>query len=219
MAIAAVTGLAAEARIARRAGIEAVATGGRAEETEKLVRWLLAKGATGLLSFGIGGGLDPKLKAGALVLATAVRWDGRDWPSDPGWRGRLAARLPGAALDRVAAAEAVVATAAAKKSLREASEACLVDLESGWVARLASEAGVPFAVLRAVGDPAGADIPPAALVGLARDASIAYGAVLRSLLGHPAQLGRLIGLALETRRALAALVGAGRALGQGFGAV
>jgi hypothetical protein len=85
------------------------------------------------------------------------------------------------------------------------------------VARLASAAGLPFAVLRAVGDPAAGELPEAALIGLAEDGTTAAGAVLMSCLGRPAQIPRLIGLAIETRRALSALVGAGRTLGELFG--
>jgi hopanoid-associated phosphorylase len=217
MAIAAVTGLAAEARIARRAGLDAVATGGRPERADALIAGLIRRGAKGLLSFGIAGGLDPRLASGTLVIGDEVRDAGSVWPVDAAWCRALAERLPrDVAVGAVAAAREPVATRAAKQQLRAQSGALIVDLESAAVARLATAAGLPFAVLRAVGDPAAGALPEAALIGLAEDGTTALGAVLVSCLGRPAQIPRLIGLAIETRRALSALVGAGGALDELF---
>ncbi len=92
MAIAAVTGLTAEALIASRAGVEAVATGGRRERALGLVGGLIRRGVTGLISFGIAGGLDPGLASGSLVIGTLVREAGAEWRCDAAWRDRLAAK-------------------------------------------------------------------------------------------------------------------------------
>ncbi|WP_158045772.1 nucleoside phosphorylase [Skermanella pratensis] len=145
-----VVGMKAEARIARRSGLPVALTGGAAR--------LLAEGADGLISFGIAGGLAPCLAPGTLVVASdVVLEDG----------SRLAAGLPlGKAVPEaalrapVAGVAAIVPGIAAKRDLHFRTGAVAVDLESGQVARLCADAGVPFAVVRAVADPAERELPP-----------------------------------------------------------
>ncbi len=71
------------------------------------------------------------------------------WPADPALSARLG--QPAGAL---LAAEAVLASRAAKAAAWTATAALAVDLESGAVAQAARARGLPFAVLRAVCDPA-----------------------------------------------------------------
>ena len=68
MALAVVTGLEAEARIARRAGLDALAAGGGPGAATRAADDLVRRGATALLSFGIAGGLDPALRTGTVVV-------------------------------------------------------------------------------------------------------------------------------------------------------
>ena len=97
VALAAVTGLEAEARIARRAGLDAEAAGGGPGAATRAAEALIARGATALLSFGIAGGLDPALRTGSVVVATAVATEaGEHLAADPDLTGRLAAHLPAA---------------------------------------------------------------------------------------------------------------------------
>ena len=208
--LAAVTGLAAEARIARRAGLAAAAAGGDSGRTESAIAELIADGASALVSFGICGGLDPALAPGALLLPHWVRDEsGARFAVDAAWRGRVAAAL--AAHGQVAAAgdllgaDAVVATPAQKAVLFAASGAVGADLESHVVARAALRAGLPFLALRAVADPAARGLPPAALIELDSQGRPALGAVLGSLLRRPGQLPALLRVAGDARRALAAL--------------
>jgi hypothetical protein len=187
----AITGMAAEAAIARRAGLRAFCGGGDRRATEAAIARAVAAGATALLSFGIAGALAPALRPGTIVVADRVA-------------GVEAAPLPLAVAGErgtVAGAVAPVASAREKAALFAASGALVVDLESGLVAR----AGLPYAVLRAVADPAERDLPPAALVGLDPDGTPALGAVLAAILRAPGQVPALLRLALETRTALRAL--------------
>jgi adenosylhomocysteine nucleosidase len=168
----------------------------------------LQDGATGLVSFGLAGGLDPALRPGTLIIATHVVTDTATFPADAALSHHLAA---GAAVrcGPVLGGTEVAATAAAKRQLWHATQAMAVDLESGAVAQAATRHGVPFAVLRAVCDPAERDLPPAALAALDHAGAIGLGRVLASLLRHPAQLPALLSLARDAaaaRRALAAQV-------------
>lgn len=209
-AAAAITGLAAEARLARRAGLVAVATGGDPVAVRMAAERLAARGAAALVSFGIAGGLDPALASGALLLPEAVRSeDGGRWPVDAGWRARVAAALAAAGLAAAAGdtlgARTAVASAAAKGALFRRHGAAAVDLESHIVAEAAARSGLSFLVLRAVADPAARGLPPAAAVGLDRDGHAALGPVLLSLARRPGQIPDLVRVAWDTRHALTAL--------------
>lgn len=191
MKLVAVTGLAAEASIARRAGLAAVCGGGDRSATEASIARAIAEGATALLSFGIAGALAPELRPGAVVIADRVAGvSARPLPlAVAGLRGTVA----GAAMP--------VASAREKAALFAATGALTVDLETEIVAR----SGLPYAVLRAVADPAGRDLPRAALVGLKPDGTPALAAVLGEVIHAPRQIPALFRLARETRCALAAL--------------
>ncbi|HYM03990.1 MAG TPA: purine phosphorylase [Stellaceae bacterium] len=216
MHLVAITGLAVEARIARRAGLGAIVAGGGETRARMLIEKAIADGAGGLLSFGICGGLDPALASGALILPRRVRTgSGKAYPVDASGRDRLAAALAAAGLScadgDLLGAAAIADTPERKTTFFRDTGARAIDLESHLVAAAASEAGLPFIVLRAIADPAGRGLPPAALVGLDADGRTALGPVLRSLMRAPSQLPRLVGLAFETRRALRSLARAARA--------
>ena len=218
MPIAAVTGLAAEARIAERIGWRAVAAGGDADATRRATAQLIADGVRALVSFGICGGLDPALNSGALIMPQVVTSeDGRRRRVDAALRGVLAAALGRAGIpalggDILGAARAAD-TPSRKATLNRQCGAIAIDLESHLVADAAAAAGLPFAVLRAVADPAERALPPAALIGLDASGRPALGRILLSLVRQPAQLAALLRLARDTRRALAMLRRAGEALG------
>jgi hypothetical protein len=161
---------------------------------------MVAAGATRLLSFGLAGGLDPTLAPGTLVLASDVICDGVWLPTDARWRGSFAATdwVQGPLL----AADAPLLDRHAKLAAFAATGAVAVDMESGAVARVAAQAGLPFVAVRAVADPAWRSVPERlvrAVDGQGRIRPLA--AVLAAAL-HP--LSALL-LAADARAALAAL--------------
>src|SRR4051812_43391485 len=145
-----VVGLAAEARIARRLDRSVAIGGGMVAGAESAVRRLIDEGADALISLGLAGGLEPALRPGALIVPSAVIADDKRYPADP----TLMQWLGGSTSHLILGADAVVASAAEKRRLRERTSAAAVDLESGAVARAAAMHGLPFAVLRAICDPA-----------------------------------------------------------------
>jgi adenosylhomocysteine nucleosidase len=211
-----VVGLAVEARIARRLGLPVAIGGGTAPGAEAAARRLVQAGATGLISFGLAGGLDPGLRPGTVLIAAEVLCqrdrDARTetngmaramcrFATDP----RLSSRLGGVTGHVVLGADMIVADADAKRALQRATGAAAVDLESGSVARVAAEHGLPFAVLRAICDPAQRDLPPAALIALDQHGAIGLARVLWSVLAHPAQVPALLVLAADAAAARRAL--------------
>ena len=199
--LAVVCGLESEARRARRWGFPVAVSGARPEAALAAARRFAAEGASALLSFGLCGALAPGLMPGDLVIATAVLVGENRHAADPRLSNLLAERLPAAHLGAVLGSQAMLAAVADKAAWHGRTGAIAVDMESEAVVA----AGLPFAVLRAVADPADRHLPPAALVGVTPAGKPDLPAVLRSLLAEPRQLPRLIALARETARALAAL--------------
>lgn len=217
----AITGLAAEARVARRLGLRAVAAGGNADRTTAEIERLVAAGASGFVSFGICGGLDPALASGTMLLPAAARSEtGERYAVDQAWHDALMATLRAAGLSvstgDILGAAAIVHTPARKAALFRESGTVAVDLESHLVARAARAAEIPFVIVRAVADPAGRGLPAAALVGLDAEGRVALGAVLSSIARRPGQIPALLQVALDTRRALGALFRGARTLGGGL---
>jgi len=181
---------------------------------------LIARGAAGILSWGIAGGLDPALPAGTLLLPNkVVGTDGRIFPTDPGWRKRFLEGLadgPAAVIRPQAEAAAPAADPASKRRLFETTGAVAVDMESAGAARAAAGGGVPFLAVRAVADPAGMALPPAALVALDGAGRLRPLRLLAALARNPRQWRRLGELRRAFRKACAALSAAARRCGPGF---
>ena len=196
-----VVGLAAEARIARSLG-EVAAGGGTAAGAEAAAERLAAGGARALLSFGLAGALDPALRPGALVIPRAVLAGGEIRPVDP----EMLAALGGPTADLILGESELAKSAGAKRQLRQRTGAAALDLESGAVARAAHRHGLPFAVLRAICDPAERALPPAALVALDRKGAIRIVRVFTSVVAAPSQLPALFALARDAAAARRALI-------------
>jgi len=206
MALAALVGLRAEARILRRRGIRAEACGADPARAAALAVRLRAAGADAILSFGIAGALAPDAASGTILLPRRVVSEaGEAFAADAALRQGIAERLVASGLSfderDLLGRDRIASSAEEKAALFRRTGAAAVDLESHAAAR----AGGRFVVLRAIADPADFALPPAALVGLDSSGNAAVGAVLGALLGAPAQLPDLIRLALLTRRALRTL--------------
>jgi len=204
-----IVGLAAEARIARPLGTR-IGTGGGTAQGAAQAADALAPHVSALISFGLAGGLDPALPPGALLIPALILAEGESWPADPA----LMALLGGPTGGPLFGDGAILSTAAAKAALFARTGAAAVDLESAAVARTAARHGLPFAALRAVCDPAGRDLPPAALIALDPQGRIGALRIAASLLAHPGQIPALLALARDAAQARRALVTRVAAIGR-----
>jgi len=185
-----VVGLQAEARLLRGLGFRVAIGGGLPEGAAKAAEALIAADAEALISFGLAGGLAFGMRPGRILVPATVIAGGEVYNCD----ADLLAWLGGATAPAILGGQRVAVTTDQKARLFSESGAGAIDLESGAVARVATEATVPFAVLRAVADPADRDLPPAALIALSGAGRIQLGRVLGSLLGQPTQIAELIRL-------------------------
>jgi hopanoid-associated phosphorylase len=200
--ILAATGLLSEAKAVQREGVTVIACGGHGEVLRtRLAAEIATNRPSGLLSIGLAGGLAPGLEIGQIVVGTAIGLH----PADSDWATRLLAANLGAVSGPVAGVATPAASAADKAALHAASGAIAVDMESHIVAEVAAAHGLPFAILRIIGDSAADTLPAAARVPLRPDGGVAMPAVLAAVARRPWEIPALIRLAGATGRALKAL--------------
>ena len=170
---------------------------------------LLDAGATALLSWGVTGGLDPKLVPGTLVLPRQIHAaDQNRFPVDEAWRSRIhtcVARHVMVSDGALIEGLSVIAGPAQKRALAQASGAVAVDMESAAIVQVAKQAGVPFVAVRAVVDTADMTLPRSAIRASDEYGRLHITKLLFSLLAHPADLSALIGLGKSFRAAQATL--------------
>jgi adenosylhomocysteine nucleosidase len=159
----------------------------------------------------VAGGLDPSLRSGDVVVATEVI------EGDARWLAGLALNeelFESVALGRrrvvrgsLAGAEAVVQGQSCKAALHLETGAVAVDMESHIAAAYAAEAGLPFAALRVISDPAGRALPELARAAIKPDGKIDLRKILRGVVRNPRTLRALVSTGIDFNRALRSLRG------------
>lgn len=201
--IGAVMCLAFEARIAAAAGVTVICNG-RRERLRDQVQSICER-ASGLISFGVAGGLNAAARSGGWVVATSVVTETGRYATDERWALQLRAALPGALYADISGLDAPIASPAAKLALGRKHRTVAIDTESHVVAEEAARRGMPFVVARVVLDPVWRALPPAALVPLSADGSPDVVGVARSVLRTPSQLADLGKVTTDAFRAWCAL--------------
>lgn len=183
-------------------------SGAGEERAEAAARRLLDRGATALVSWGVAGGLDPDLKPGTVILPdTVIRPDGSGLGADLEWRDRLLARVRGrveTSTMQLFHTVSVIASVNEKCVLRERFGAVAVDMESGAVAAVAEETGIPFIAVRVVIDAADVQLPKAALTMCDERGRLKTSSLFRFVL-RPGEWGTLIDLARANAAAARAM--------------
>ncbi|MDO7843048.1 phosphorylase family protein [Sphingomonas immobilis] len=203
MTILVACGLKREAKIIEREDFLVIPGGGDAAGLEaKLEAAIAGETVEVLLSVGIAGALDPSLKPGDIVIGTTPAPFPRESERTV---EKLRHLLPWAVVGTIVGSDTIAATIEQKRHLRATTGAIAVDMESHIAARIAERHALPFAIIRTISDAADHVLPPAALVGMNSDGSMALGAVLKSLARDPAQLPALIRTGRDAARAFQAL--------------
>lgn len=213
--VVAVASIALEARIARSAGVTVLSK--PAPQLGPALEAAIGHGVTGVISFGIAGGLKPGLAAGTCVVASGVRSEEGVIATDSAWARRLMAAIPDAVHGEIAGSDIILAEPAQKREIHASTGALAVDMESHIAARVAAARRVPFVACRIIIDAAHRALPPASAVGLREDGTTDVTAVLRSLMREPRQIPDLIRTARDARVAWRALWSARDRLGAGLG--
>lgn len=201
-----VTGLQSEAKLVAGLPLHVISGGGRAEVTRHKIDDLIGRGANGLISFGIGGGLDPALRCGDLVIsATVIDAEGRHYAGSAAWLEQALALLPSCAAGHVYASDHIIETVAEKRRLFTTHDALVADMESHHVARAAERRGLPFLVVRAVSDTADETLPAGLAAGVDEDGGTRIFPILGGLLAGRLDLAAVIRAGRSASAALRAL--------------
>lgn len=223
--VVAACGLLFEAKIAERLGhVIAIAGGGDAVSLDRQLSEKAVHGASGIISFGLAGALEPSLKAGDVVIGTGVIAGSQQYPTHEAWAGRMATCLAQSSKHQAVRAPVYgsivpISSLLEKSQLRRESGCWIVDMESLVAARIATRLGLPFAVLRVVADDAASAVPNAALVGMRKDGTTDALAVIRALAREPSQTAALFRLAAASQKARTSLLGCVRLLEPGLGGI
>jgi adenosylhomocysteine nucleosidase len=169
---------------------------------------LIDAGATSLVSWGLAGGLDPDLEAGAVcVPREVIAADGSRLATARSWQASLSSAVAAGrhvGTEALLTAEHALETPAQKSAARRATGACAVDMESSAVAQVAEAHGVPFVAVRVIVDTARDGIPPA-VAAASRAGKLRTGRLLLGLVRSPREIASLLRLARRYRVALDAL--------------
>jgi adenosylhomocysteine nucleosidase len=175
---------------------------------------LIEAGASALMSFGLAGGLDPRLTAGSVVFPSEViSRDGARFVTSVTWRERLAAALlqrPVAGGKLLTSAQAIDAVADKAAAFRDTG-AVAVDMESLAVAQVAAAHRLPFMAVRVIVDTA-ADRLPHAVVAASHGGRVRIWRLIGGLALAPVEFAPLIRLARRYRTARRSLAAVGRAV-------
>jgi len=206
-----VTGLVQEARIAAGPGMAVICSSSDPNQLRALLTTLDPTSIRGVISFGVAGGLDPSLKTGDVVVATEVM------AGDTRWLAGLSLtedQIASIALGRrrvvrglLAGVEEVVAASSCKAALHSETGAAAVDMESHIAAAYAAEAGIPFAALRVISDPAHRALPVVARKAIKPNGDLDLLRIMGSVVRNPRTLRALVSTGIDFNRALRSLRG------------
>jgi adenosylhomocysteine nucleosidase len=206
-----VTGLVQEARIAAGPGMTVICSSSDPRQLRALLTVFDPTTIRGVISFGVAGGLDPTLKSGDVVVATEVLAGDDRWLAGLALNEDLIASV-GLGRRRIvrgllAGAEEVVAARHVKAALHNETGAAAVDMESHIAADYAAKAGLPFAALRVVSDPAHRALPALAMAAIKPNGDIDLRKIMRGVVRNPLTLRDLVSTGIDFSRALKSLRG------------
>ena len=177
-------------------GSAAASTGARA---------LIGAGATALASWGMAGGLDPTLSAGAILLPTEVMGsDGKLINTARGWRDRLSSAVAAHApvrSGRLLSTPRAIGSVAGKAALFQTTGAAAVDMESAAIGDVAEQHRLPFIAVRVVVDSAGDVLPRAVTAAADSEGHLQVWRLIGALALAPNEFAPLIRLARRYRAA------------------
>jgi len=208
-----ITGIEKEAeilrKIARYPNHDIACAGANSTKAYNQANELAKNGCNILISFGIAGALDPRLKSGDLVLANSlVNAEATTFVPDARQGQKLNIHLStnlNISNSKFFGSTELISNAEKKQRLFKLHSASAVDMESLGVAQAAQENKCPFLIIRAIADTAYQNLPGASFQSIDKNGNIKIRSILWDLAKHPNDLPGLIKLAYSSRKALTSL--------------
>ncbi|MFA5040606.1 MAG: hypothetical protein WC464_03110 [Bdellovibrionales bacterium] len=174
-------------------------------KARELAQELVAIGATKLMSFGIAGSLDSSVHLGDIFIGNRVASPKGQWTCDEAWGRELAKKIPHAKRGGVYGSDLLIPTIGEKDALYQNTGCAIVDMESQCVAEIATEAKLPFVVVRSVCDDSVMNVPPFVMASIKPDGGVNALKAIAHLALHPSQASDLFNVMNGTRKALRSL--------------
>ena len=169
---------------------------------------LVDAGVSSLMTFGMAGGLDPKLAPGSVVIpGELLSTDGGRYLTARAWREQVAAAIsPLCAVSEgnLLTSAHAIETPADKAAAYRDTGAAAVDMESAAVAEIAAKHKLPFIAVRVIVDTA-ADVLPRAVVAASLLGRVRIARLIGGLILAPREIVALIRLAQRYRIAMRSL--------------
>lgn len=203
-----VTGLKQEARIAAGPGLTVICSSSNPVQLREMMMSFDPVSISGIVSFGVAGGLSPKLRSGDIVIASEIVAAKGRWVAAEGLSQALYGLPEGEhriVRGVLAGVEEVVLGSKAKAALRAKTGADAVDMESHIAARYAEQHSLPFAALRVISDPAHRALPEIAAAALKANGDVDVWKVMRGIARRPSQIRALVHSGRDFNRALRGL--------------
>lgn len=176
-------------------------------------RTLIEAGANALVSWGMAGGLDPKLSSGTICLPLCVvSEDGVGYFTDHHWREILSAAIAQRRAivgGNMLTSAVSLDNAAAKAAAFRRTGAVAVDMESSAVAQIAALHAMPFVAIRVIVDTSADELPEAALAAV-ESGKMRLRPMFLALIRRPRDIAPMMRLASRYRAARQALVDVAR---------
>jgi adenosylhomocysteine nucleosidase len=171
-------------------------------------RFLERHRPSAVIGAGLAGALSPGLSVGELVVSRRVRGEAGDAATPDVRLLERALAGGGVTAGTLVTVDRPVVSAATKAVLAATAsrgEVLAVDMESSAWAREASARGIPYIVVRVIGDSAEEELPAYLPSCVGADGSIRRGEVARRALIHPASWGTLLRMRRRLHDCAAAL--------------
>ena len=171
----------------------------------RCAKGLVDEGANALVSWGMAGGLDPRLTPGTIFLPdTVISTAGVALATAGPWRERLAGAVSAhhsVNEGRLLTSARAVGSLAEKAVLFRETGAMAVDMESAAIAEVAQAHQLPFIAVRVIVDGAGDALPRAVTAAADSEGHLRVWRLLGALARTPGELGPLLRLASRYRAA------------------
>lgn len=180
------------------------------DAARKAATGLREQGVSALVSFGVAGALSESLRPGDLVLPEHIQIEQSNRVSVTlAWRARIKQLLPkhvNVAGGTLVASRQMLSSEAEKRAFSAKYGACAVDMESGAIAEVATETGIPFVAVRAITDPLEFSPPPILMNAVYPDGSVNILQLLSLLIRRSINISTLLQLAPSMRAACSTLL-------------
>ncbi|NOR79770.1 MAG: phosphorylase [Methyloprofundus sp.] len=174
-------------------------SGSGAKNANIATKRLIDNGANQLISWGCAGALAPHLKAGDLVIpSTILTNNNTSFATQESWSKQVINTLEQNITcynGKLFESDTIISLAQDKAAQYQQTGALAVDMESGALAQVAQQAGIPFIAIRSIADPANMDLPKAIAYAMTGQGVISIPKLLLYLCTHLTNLPGLINTA------------------------